>query len=536
MSDGDLRYVNTSGDTMTGALVIRPTVGANTVGLNVAATMSGRALYITGTGANPILYTNIGNGRVGMGTSSPLYDLHVVGTAAAGVDRYTNSANQGSGFGARKARGTNPSNATTVIDGDEIGKFAFGGYDGTNFVTSAILGTAVNSAVGTSNVKQNFIFALNTNGGTAATATDEKMRITSSGAVGIGTTNLPNGLKFSVAGAMSGRSLYITGTGANPLVYSDVTKGMVGINALRASGALHTVGIQGTYAALVASSPGSNSAWFVNTAAPSAGGGAGMQGLITQAPTAAGQRLGFLVFGVRPGVDATGYNTASVEGFAEQPYSLGSAQGSYLTFSTTSLNASSRTERMRLTSSGALGIGTTNLPTGLKLNVAGTISGSTLKASNLTVSGAVVVTSGSMLVSTTKPGTGQLLISRQTGVPVFRDPTSTMIWYIDGTLTSGTRKSANVVMPFGFTPTGVDLYATGAPTGAAIIVDINENGTTLFSTRPQINASSNTEAGTHAFNDTDIAMGSNVTVDLDQVGSTFAGSGLTIMLHGTRKY
>jgi hypothetical protein len=75
----------------------------------------------------------------------------------------------------------------------------------------------------------------------------------------------------------------------------------------------------------------------------------------------------------------------------------------------------------------------------------------------------------------------------------------------------------------------VRISAGTAPTGAAIIVDVNKNGTTIFTTqsnRPQIAISGNTGTTT-TFNVTTIADGDYITIDIDQIGSTIAGSDLT---------
>lgn len=76
-----------------------------------------------------------------------------------------------------------------------------------------------------------------------------------------------------------------------------------------------------------------------------------------------------------------------------------------------------------------------------------------------------------------------------------------------------------------------------APTGAAIIVDINKSvagtPTTIFSTqgnRPTIAASSNTSGKVTNMNTTSIADGEFFTVDIDQVGSTAAGADLTVQI------
>lgn len=76
----------------------------------------------------------------------------------------------------------------------------------------------------------------------------------------------------------------------------------------------------------------------------------------------------------------------------------------------------------------------------------------------------------------------------------------------------------------------VDLRIKTAPTGAALIVDINKNGTTIFSTRPQIAAAATSGGGSAVLSVTTLAAGDLITVDIDQVGSSVAGSDLTIAL------
>lgn len=170
------------------------------------------------------------------------------------------------------------------------------------------------------------------------------------------------------------------------------------------------------------------------------------------------------------------------------------------------------------------------------LSVRGTISGSILRASNMTVSGAVVYSSGNTLRQSAKGLSGQLLISQGTSAPKWASPVGGMMWYFDGTQALAVSKGPQITMPFGLTLSGITLSAKGAPTGAALIYDINRDGTTIFSTRPQINASSTIGGGNAVFSTTSLPVNSVITIDIDQVGSTFAGSGVTIMLKGTRNY
>jgi hypothetical protein len=71
-----------------------------------------------------------------------------------------------------------------------------------------------------------------------------------------------------------------------------------------------------------------------------------------------------------------------------------------------------------------------------------------------------------------------------------------------------------------------------APTGAAILIDVNRDGTTIFSggtDRPNIAVSTNTDTTT-GMSTTTIADGSYFTVDIDQVGSTITGADLTVQI------
>jgi hypothetical protein len=70
-----------------------------------------------------------------------------------------------------------------------------------------------------------------------------------------------------------------------------------------------------------------------------------------------------------------------------------------------------------------------------------------------------------------------------------------------------------------------------APTGSAVIVDVNLNGTTIFTTqanRPTVAAGTNTDTATADI--TTWTAGGYLTVDVDQVGSTVAGSDLVVQV------
>ena len=91
--------------------------------------------------------------------------------------------------------------------------------------------------------------------------------------------------------------------------------------------------------------------------------------------------------------------------------------------------------------------------------------------------------------------------------------------------------------PFAFTITGVSASVSTAPVGSTIICDINETGTTILSTKLSIDASEKTStsaASAAVVSDTTIAADAEITVDIDQIGSSTAGKGLKVKLDGYR--
>lgn len=103
-------------------------------------------------------------------------------------------------------------------------------------------------------------------------------------------------------------------------------------------------------------------------------------------------------------------------------------------------------------------------------------------------------------------------------------------------LTTGTAKTT-FRMPFGMTLTEVRASVSTAPTGSTIIADVKENGTSVFSTKVSIDATqkTSTTATTPAvISDSGLADDAEITINIDQVGSSVAGAGLKITLIGTR--
>lgn len=101
-----------------------------------------------------------------------------------------------------------------------------------------------------------------------------------------------------------------------------------------------------------------------------------------------------------------------------------------------------------------------------------------------------------------------------------------------GALVTGTGVG-RLRFPFAAMIVGVAATVDTAPTGAAIVVDVNKNGTTIFTTqagRPSIPAAGFASQDAEP----DIATvdaGEWLTCDIDQVGSSVAGSNLTVIVH-----
>ena len=91
--------------------------------------------------------------------------------------------------------------------------------------------------------------------------------------------------------------------------------------------------------------------------------------------------------------------------------------------------------------------------------------------------------------------------------------------------------------PYAITLTSVRASVATAPTGAKIVIDINESGTSILSTELSIDPNeetSTTAATPPVISDPNLADDAEISVDIDQVGSGTAGAGLKVYLLGYR--
>lgn len=119
------------------------------------------------------------------------------------------------------------------------------------------------------------------------------------------------------------------------------------------------------------------------------------------------------------------------------------------------------------------------------------------------------------------------------GGPGAQGPAGTMVqlFTIPGVVTTGAGKG-RYYAPTTMVISNVRAYVDTAPVGADLIIDVNRNGTTIFTTqanRPRITAGNNYDASSTP-DVTGLVTGDYVTIDVDQIGSTVAGSYLTIQV------
>ena len=109
-----------------------------------------------------------------------------------------------------------------------------------------------------------------------------------------------------------------------------------------------------------------------------------------------------------------------------------------------------------------------------------------------------------------------------------------LTWDVAGVLSNniqGTKVGAEYVLDDDYVPVDVHLRQKVAQGGDATIVDINDDGTSIFATRPVVNQGLlGGVGGVFASDLTFMAKGSVITLDVDQVSGTTPGSDLSVQL------
>jgi hypothetical protein len=143
-------------------------------------------------------------GKLGIGTTDPVGELHVVASQDSfysGATRGITSAQHKDGAAAalmsfRRSRGT-ASAPTAVVNGDYVGFFAVSPYDGSNYIRSGAFGFRVDGpvSVGTLPVAVDFVTGTGESGGTRYGY--ERLTIASNGNIGVGVTAPTNPLQMA---------------------------------------------------------------------------------------------------------------------------------------------------------------------------------------------------------------------------------------------------------------------------------------------------------------------------------------------------
>ena len=105
----------------------------------------------------------------------------------------------------------------------------------------------------------------------------------------------------------------------------------------------------------------------------------------------------------------------------------------------------------------------------------------------------------------------------------------TLSFYIDDTL-EVEESAMSIIAPQNLTITEIKVAVSTAPTGANLVVDVNKNGTTVYTTqdnRPTVTAGDTSATATDP-DVTSISAGDVISIDIDQIGSTVAGANLSV--------
>lgn len=172
-------------------------------------------------------------GRVGIGTTAPTALLHVEQDAALNP-RFAQNTDDTAGLTLQiaKRRGTAAS-PTIVSSGDTLGNIVYYGHDGSSLRGAAAVTAVVDGTPGASDMPGALLFWTTPDG--SATLT-ERMRITSAGNVGIGTSSPAGTIHVSSTGTGFFDRYSATSSSSMALRLRKSASGTVGTNALTDSG------------------------------------------------------------------------------------------------------------------------------------------------------------------------------------------------------------------------------------------------------------------------------------------------------------
>jgi len=219
-------------------------------GTSGSAVAEGYLIYVHGSNYMALGTVNTerlridSSGRLLVGTSNArnLGKLEVEGTtfenSSISTTRNVNGVGE-VGINLNRTRGTTAGSVTSLIANDRIGSIVFRGADGTGLVSAAQIKAEVDGTPGTNDMPGRLVFSTTADG---ASSTTERMRIDSSGNVGIGTSSPSTKLEVKDT-TVDGTPFKITG--ANNYGYSFRSLAAGGINGARLD--LHIGSSAGAY-------------------------------------------------------------------------------------------------------------------------------------------------------------------------------------------------------------------------------------------------------------------------------------------------
>ena len=216
-----------------------------------------------------------------------------------------------------------------------------------------------NIGIGTS-VPTNRLHVANSTSLVASQVNTYAVRVSQNG----GDLSLGNDANYSYLQSFGGKPLKINDQG-NPILFLTNSTSGIGIgNITNPLGSLHIVTPNGI-----------NAAYFQSTGAYNNLSGAFLRLYNSGTPTAADQRLGGILWGSLNG--STSRTGAQIDALSESAWTDGTSHPTYLRFMTTASGGGTSVERVRITSAGNIGVGTTS--PAATLHVVGTarISGAT---------------------------------------------------------------------------------------------------------------------------------------------------------------
>lgn len=111
----------------------------------------------------------------------------------------------------------------------------------------------------------------------------------------------------------------------------------------------------------------------------------------------------------------------------------------------------------------------------------------------------------------------------------------TFVLHVGEDATVGSNKTNTLTVTQALTIAKAYAVAQVGPVGASLIIDINKNGSTIWSTQANrlAIASGSTTVTQTSFDTATLAEGDVLTIDIDQVGSTTPGQTITVTLKCT---